>query len=58
LQLLDFGYKVYTYKSKLGKEIDFVAIKNNETFYIQVTLELNDDNYKREVGNLLSIRDG
>jgi predicted AAA+ superfamily ATPase len=58
LQLLNFGYEVYTYKSKLGKEIDFVAIKNNKTFYIQVTAELNDENYKREVGNLLSIRDG
>jgi predicted AAA+ superfamily ATPase len=59
LHLLNLGYKVYTYKSKLGKEIDFVAIDiEGNISYIQVTLELTEKNYEREINNLLSVKDG
>jgi len=56
-QLLYKGYDV-----KIGwletQEIDFVATKNNETIYVQVTLRLdNDKTIKREFGNLLKIND-
>jgi len=57
LELLDRGYEVYTYRSKLGKEVDFVCLKDNKITYVQVTKELNDENYNREIGNLLSIKD-
>lgn len=40
------------------KEIDFVATKNNETIYIQVTYQLNlESTIQREFGNLLAIKD-
>ena len=56
-QLLYKGYDV-----KIGKletqEIDFVATKNNETIYIQVSLRLeNEKTIEREFGNLLKIKD-
>jgi len=56
-QLLYKGYDV-----KIGKlekqEIDFVATKNNETIYIQVSLRLeNEKTIDREFGNLLKIKD-
>lgn len=55
--LLICGYEVYVGKNK-QKEIDFIAIKNNEKKYIQVTYMLNDQNtIKREYGNLLEIND-
>jgi predicted AAA+ superfamily ATPase len=57
LHLLSLGYEVSTLKNRDGGEVDFVCFKNEKVIYIQVTLELNDDNYEREVGNLLSIRD-
>lgn len=41
-ELFNKGYKVYVGKAKKG-EIDFVAIKNNETKYIQVTCDLSDE---------------
>ena len=40
--LLGKNYKVYVGKTKKG-EIDFVAIKNNITKYIQVCYDLSDD---------------
>ncbi len=41
-----------------GKEIDFVAEKNGEKLYVQVALELTQENtLEREFGNLLKIRD-
>ena len=48
-ELFNKGYKVYVGKTKKG-EIDFVAIKNNETKYIQVTCDLSDETTrKREI---------
>jgi len=55
--LLINNWKVYIGK-KDNKEIDFVAIKNNETAYFQVTFLLNDEKtIKREFENLLEIKD-
>lgn len=56
-QLLYLGYQV-----KIGymqqKEIDFVAEKNHERIYIQVSLRLdNEETIEREFGNLLSLND-
>lgn len=56
-QLLYLGYQV-----KIGymqqKEIDFVAEKNHERIYIQVSLRLdNEETIEREFDNLLSIND-
>jgi predicted AAA+ superfamily ATPase len=62
LNLLSLGYEVYTaelyQKNKDNKEIDFVVFKDNGFKYIQVTHTLTEQNKKREVGNLLSIKDG
>ena len=49
------GYDVYI--GKLGtKEIDFVAQKRDERIYVQVCRVL-PENFDREIGNLLAIRD-
>lgn len=57
LHLLVCGYKV-TVGVEGNKEIDFVASKDNETIYVQVSYMLgNKDTIKREFGNLLTIRD-
>lgn len=41
-----------------GKEVDFVATRDQEQLYVQVTLQLQDDKViEREFGNLLKIRD-
>lgn len=44
LELVKQGYKVYSGKVGRNYEIDFVAIKNNEKSYIQVTESLIDPN--------------
>ncbi|MCD6555992.1 MAG: ATP-binding protein, partial [Bacteroidales bacterium] len=50
-------YKVFTGKSS-DKEIDFIAMKNNERIYIQVAYKLSDEKViKREFGNLDEIQD-
>jgi predicted AAA+ superfamily ATPase len=56
-ELLFKGYKVEV--GKMGvHEIDFIAHKNNEKWYIQVALMLNNEGtLKREFGNLLKIKD-
>ncbi len=54
-ELLRRGYKVYIGK-KETKEIDFVAVKQNERIYIQVCRSLPEDS-GCEVGNLLDIKD-
>lgn len=56
-ELLHRGYDVMTgYKG--SHEIDFLAVKNNETKYIQVALVLEgEQTVKREFGNLLEIDD-
>jgi len=57
MQLKSDGYEVYT--GAMGdKEIDFIAVKNNQTKYIQVALTVGDKKTReREFGNLLKIND-
>ncbi|MCK4662906.1 MAG: ATP-binding protein [Bacteroidales bacterium] len=51
------GYNVFIGKLS-NLEIDFVAEKNNERYYIQVAYLLhNEQTVKREFGNLLKIQD-
>lgn len=55
--LLICGYDIFVGKSA-DKEIDFVAERNGETLYIQVTSYLTDDKViEREFDNLLAIPD-
>jgi predicted AAA+ superfamily ATPase len=55
LRLLD--YRVFTGKSG-DKEIDFIAEKNNERIYLQVTYLLSSEKvFQREFGNLDQIND-
>lgn len=57
LELKRRGYDVYIGKIK-DKEIDFVAIKQNEKIYVQVTPEIKSEKtQKREYEQLLEIRD-
>ena len=57
LHLLINGYKIYIGKTG-NKEIDFIAERQNETLYIQVTTYLSDEKViQREFGNLLAIPD-
>lgn len=56
LHLRNQDYKINIGYSN-GKEIDFIAQKNNEKIYIQVCYLLeNESTIKREFGNLLSIK--
>lgn len=57
LELKRRGYDVYIGKIK-DKEIDFVATKQNEKIYVQVTQEIKSKKtQKREYEQLLEIRD-
>ena len=57
LELLRRGYEVYVGKLD-NNEIDFIAIKQGNKIYIQVTQEIgSDETEMREYGRLLDIRD-
>ncbi len=56
-ELLSRGYQVYVGKRQ-EKEIDFVAIRDQERVYIQVAYLLNSEKVvEREFGNLADIKD-
>ncbi len=57
LELCRRGYSVNIGKTQNG-EIDFVAVRQNERIYIQVTREITGDaTAEREYGRLLDLRD-
>ena len=56
LQLLYKGWRVHVGKL-YRKEVDFVAVKDGRTVYLQVTDQMLSEGGKRELGPLRSIRD-
>lgn len=58
LHLSQKRYEIFTGQISGGREIDFVARKNDEIMYIQATYLMSDEaTSKREFGNLEAIRD-
>lgn len=57
LELLRRGYEVYVGKLE-NSEVDFIAVKQENKLYIQVTQEIGSpETERREYGRLLDIRD-
>jgi predicted AAA+ superfamily ATPase len=57
LELLRRGYDITIGHDQRDKEIDFIATRNDDVLYIQVTQHLTEANRTRELGNLLNIND-
>ena len=55
-ELIARGYVVKT-GTVYGKEIDFIATRNDEKVYIQVAYEITEQNKAREFGNFEDIKD-
>ena len=58
LHLSQKRYEIFTGQMSGGREIDFIARRNNEVVYIQATYIMSDETTRqREFGNLEAIRD-
>lgn len=57
LHLKAMGYTIHVGKQR-DKEVDFIAVRQNEKIYMQVALRITEkQTMEREVGNLLAIKD-